>query len=122
MSNLFDPDTFTTAHARISDPVSSELTLASLGRDGSLRQLVIQAVWAWTCHDNTMSITDDDVLQWVEAHTGRRFQRNVLARTRGLLEEEGWLFRLPNVIGRTGRPTIAFGPTASTIQHMTQRS
>lgn len=95
-----------TAHARKGDPIGSHLTIASICADVSLATLIL---WAVTIHtDEGQPATDDDVIQLMEARTKRRFQRNVIARARVRLERENELVRVPPVIGRTGRPTVAY--------------
>lgn len=94
------------AFARDGDPIGSHLTVASICADTALADLI---VWACGYHNEAHApVTDDDVLALVETRTGRRFQRNVLARARGRLERDGVLERCPSVVGRTGRPTVAF--------------
>ena len=106
---MFDRHGLVTAHARLSDPVSSEYTVASIGRDTSLRRLVMNAVIE--CYEPGGCVTDDVVLTHIELRQQRRFQRNVLARTRGLLENEGWLARHGFHIRNDGRRVITFIPT-----------
>jgi hypothetical protein len=111
-------------HARMTDPVSSDLTIKSLGRDTSYSWRIFTAVMVLSerteerMYDDGISIavmrdrpvTDDDILTLME-RDGRRYQRNVIARQRGLLREAGWIRRVDDVEGRTGRPTIAHVPT-----------
>lgn len=92
--------------ARSGDPIGSHLAVASITADADLASLVLWA--AGFQNPDRTPVTDDDVLELVEARTKRRFQRNVLARARGRLERDGLLERCPSVIGRTGRPTVAF--------------
>lgn len=99
-----------TAHARRSDPVQSHAAVAGVVADTSLAGLIL---WACAYHNPEREpLTDDDVLELMEARTGRRFQRNVIARARGRLmnPEDGpnLLEQCPDVIGRTGRPTICY--------------
>lgn len=94
-ASLFDTDW---APAR--GPAQSQATLDSLGRDTSLKFRIVAAVAALG-----RPATDDDITEILELGYGRRFQRNVIARTRGLLEAAGWLQQGPDVKGRTGRPT-----------------
>jgi hypothetical protein len=95
------------AHARVTDPISSELTVASLGRDVNYRKLVVKATSTMqTMHANY--VCDDDVLACIEHITMRRHQRNVIARTRGLLEREGWIERGPMITRPDGRAVISY--------------
>lgn len=100
------------AHARRSDPISSHLTVQSLGKDTSYKHLVVLGALrleeilgtqpngdgAWT--DTQLTIT-------IEQMTRRRHQRNVIARTRGLLEIDGWFWRV-GLFDFDGRPTVHF--------------
>lgn len=130
MPPMTQPDLFTLEHtpAAARGPVQSQLTLASLGRDESLKANIARAVLAcstrryskWsheenrlvTVTDTRMPVTDDDITDRLEFVHGRRFQRNVVARTRGLMERDGWFDPVPDVQGRTGRPTHAVLPSA----------
>ena len=116
---------FSTQHtpATARGPIQSQLTLASLGRDESLKRAIAAAVvhLCWRRYtkwdiasgrlvphaDYEKPVTDDDITERLEAVHGRRFQRNVVARTRGLMEVDGWFTPVEDVIGRTGRPTHA---------------
>ena len=115
-------------HARMTDPVSSDLTVKSLGRDTGYQHRVWVAIYCLSgreelrhyddgdsiavIHDKP--VTDDDVVDFLE-RDGTRHQRNVVARTRGLLRTAGWIERVDDVIGRTGRPTIAHIPTSEGV-------
>lgn len=61
-------------------------------------------------------VTDDGITAWIEKYTQRRQQRNVIARTRGLMEKAGWFDPVPDVIGRTGRPTHAIVPSSELLR------
>lgn len=114
-------------HARMTDPVSSHLTIDSLGRDTSYNWRIFEAIIALSertefrhyddgdsiavIHDHP--VTDDDIVEWMERRYQRRFQRNVVARQRGIVHEMGWLKRVDDVIGNTGRQTIAHIPTSA---------
>lgn len=89
------------AHARRSDPLSSHLTVQSLGRDRSLKAVVVAAALELGTFNDT-ELTDK-----IEELTGRRQQRNVIARTRGLLEADGWFDRI-GMWSYLGRPTVHF--------------
>jgi hypothetical protein len=116
---LFDKHGLVTGYARVTDPVSSQLTVASLGRDTGYRMLVIDAVHRFTCA-HSCSVTDDDVVTHLEQHTRRRHQRNVIARTRGLLEQEGWLERSVMVRRPDGREVISYCLTPPALAAITK--
>lgn len=73
------------AHARRSDPVSSHLTLASLGRDDSLKARVLAAAFRLEAHSGGLPWNDTQLTEEIERHTRTRQQRNVIARTRDLM-------------------------------------
>jgi len=128
------PSIFQTEHtpATARGPIQSQLTLASLGKDHSLKANIARAVIAcshrhysrWNrdagrlvgVEDYTREVTDDDITDQLERTHGRRFQRNVVARTRGLMEVDGWFDPVPDVKGRTGRPTHAIVPSARLLE------
>jgi predicted ATPase len=99
------------AHARLSDPISSELTVASLGKDTSYKALVVAAArYIETARDVTGHLRPwNDTQLWItiEAMTRRRHQRNVISRTRGLLERDGW-FENVGLYDFDGRPLVHF--------------
>ena len=132
MTDYEQPDLFGIQHtpATARGPVQSQLTVASLGRDASLKKLIARAVLHRASHSQLrhssdgdafailydLPVTDDDITEHCERVTGRRFQRNVIARTRGLMERDGWFVPVPDVIGRTGRPTHAIIPSRRLIE------
>lgn len=96
-------------HARISDPVTSEQMQVSLGKDTGYRMLVLRATRELCDYDDGHVATDDLVLDLIEFWTKRRHQRNVIARTRGLLERDGLIRRRPDTITNTsGREVITY--------------
>lgn len=100
MNTLFDPD------ARTSDPVQSHITAASIVKDGSLKALILDAVsgrW-YKFHP----VTDDEVWERIEAYTGRRFQRNVIAKARIRMMREGLLMQVPDRILPDGTHRIQY--------------
>ena len=123
---MADPSLFDAPqpHARATDPVSSELTLRSLGRDTSYNWRIFQCiVWLseqfnasnWPVHNRP--VTDDMILDAMEQRYGRRFQRNVIARQRGIIRELGWIERVDDVISPiTNRPTVAHIPSAEGLR------
>jgi hypothetical protein len=76
------------AHARRSDPISSHLTLASLGKDTSLKARVLAA--AFRLEERHAVWNDTMLTEMVEHTTRQRQQRNVIARTRDLMTDDGW--------------------------------
>lgn len=94
-----------TPHARVSDPVQSHITVKSLDEDTSLKGLIYRAIKHLEhAHDGTIGVTDDEIWQYLEAFTGRRFQRNVIARTRGLMINDGYVFQVHDrIIGNQHR-------------------
>jgi len=79
-----------TAHARMGDPRSSEATVRSIAADRSLADLIVSAA---RC-ECPPEFDDGDLLEAIERMTGRRHQRNVIARARGLLEPGGNIVRV----------------------------
>jgi hypothetical protein len=77
------------AHARRSDPISSHLTVASLGKDTALKHLVLMAAFTLELNDITLW-NDTELTEWIERHTHKRQQRSVIARSRGLMTTDGW--------------------------------
>lgn len=107
---LFDQ---TDAHARRSDPVSSHVTNRSLGKDTSLKALIWAHTRAW-CSYHNQPMNDTLLTELLEHHTGRRFQRNVVARTRDLMTEGDdvlapW-FRKVGMADYQGRTIVHFIP------------
>ncbi len=78
-------------NARASDPQSSHEANAKIRANRGLAGMVLKAVQ--TIQDAS-GATDDAILEWIEASSGKRQQRNVIARTRGLLERDGFLVRV----------------------------
>lgn len=84
-----------TAHARHSDPLSSDITVKSIAKDTNLRARILAAALARERLFDAW--TDTELTETIEEHTGVRQQRNVIARTRGLMEKED-----PPLIERVG--------------------
>lgn len=100
------------AHARMTDPASSELAVNSIGKDLTIRQLILDAAAAFDRQDRARfrrgaEFTDTDLTDEIEAVTKRRQQRNVIARSRGLLEKEGRIERV-GMYSVNGRPYMHF--------------
>lgn len=105
--SIFDTNPSPTARG----PEQCKLTLESLSKDGLLKDRIMNAVLSFS-----HPVTDDDIVDHLERRFNQRFQRNVIARMRGLLEESGWLTQGPNVTGRSGRPTHTTGPSMKTLE------
>ena len=88
------------AHARRTDPLSSHLTLASLGRDDSLKARVLAAAFRLEERSGGRPWNDTQLTEEIERHTRTRQQRNVIARTRDLMTAELIITKLENF----GRP------------------
>lgn len=112
-----DPSLFDTveAHARLTDPASSELTLRSLGKDTSLNWRVFESIVhlsnATRERGLFRAVTDDMILTYMEGRYHRRFQRNVIARQRGIIRELGWIARAEDQPSPDGRMIVAHVPT-----------
>lgn len=82
-------------HARVSDPQSSDRTVKSIVRDTSLAAIILAFAYRLymtdTNFDYRPEFCDTELWEHAEASTGRRFQRNVLARARGRLVNDGLL-------------------------------
>lgn len=111
--------------ARRSDPVSSHITVQSLAKDGSMAALIMRTIMFQSMQagphledgmDFRHPVCDDAVWMRLEDVTGRRWQRNVIARTRGLMERDDWVERVPDIEGPRGRPVIAYVPTQKAIE------
>lgn len=101
----------TDVHARRSDPVSSHLTLASLGHDDSLKQRIVAA--AMRLEDAPVGRERapwcDNQLYREMRRAGYDGQRSVMARSRGLLEQDGWFQRVGMYTDPfNGRPAVHF--------------
>lgn len=111
-----------TAHARRSDPVSSHLTLASLGRDDSLKQRIVAAAMRLESRTPAPDVTewwapwcDNELYREMRRH-GYEGQRSVMARSRGLLEQDGWFERVGMFTDPfTNRPAVFFRLTRAAI-------
>ena len=95
----------TIPHARLSDPISSERAVAAIAANDSLKNHIMYAAKRMY----PVYFDDTDLLELVEEQTERRQQRNVIARSRGLMEREG-LFERVGLIRRIdpNRETIHF--------------
>lgn len=80
--------TMTEPRARRADPLSSHLTLASLGKDESLKARVLAAAFRLEDRHGGAPWNDTQLTEEIERHTRTRQQRNVIARTRDLMTAE----------------------------------
>lgn len=102
-----------TPHARRTDAISSHLALQALGRAQSLKTHVITAALILEDPFGTCWC-DTELTEKIEAITGKRQQRNVIARTRGLLEQDGWIEKV-GLFDYDGRPHLHFKLTSAAI-------
>ena len=89
--------------ARTSDPSSSHIANAKIAADATLAQHIEHAARSLL----PQWFDDTDLLVLVERQTGRRQQRNVIARSRGLMERDGKFERV-GLVQRSDRKTIHF--------------
>lgn len=97
------PATRSDPHARRSDPASSHVAVVAIAADAKLADQIEYA--AHRLHPTPFD--DTDLLELIEEQTGRRQQRNVIARARGLMEQEGRVVRL-GLRQRADRRTLHF--------------
>jgi len=83
--------------ARTTDPVSSHIANSKIKNNVTLADNIICAVRNIYAQTPGFGVTDDQILEFVEALTQKRQQRNVIARARGLLERDGLLERIPSI-------------------------
>lgn len=117
-TDIFDHGAGPRPHARMTDPESSHLTLESLGKDTSYNwrifDCVVRLAGVFRHGDELIyrAVTDDAILEAMERKYGRRYQRNVIARQRGIIRELGWIERVNDVESPiTGRFVVAHIPT-----------
>lgn len=101
--------------ARATDPTSSHVTVRSLAKDGSSYRMILTAVCQLHLGSTfgmtpTKLVTDDRVVQALETVMDRRFQRNVVARSRGLLEPD-YIQRVGVMPDSNGRSILHYVPT-----------
>lgn len=105
---MTSPMTSDRPHARRSDPISSHLTLASLGKDDSLKARIIAAAFRLEDRSGGAPWCDNEVYREMRQH-GYDGQRSVMARSRGLLEQDGWFVRAGMFTDPfNGRPAVHF--------------
>jgi len=84
--SLFEP---ARVHARKGDPYTSDQALKAIAKDSTLMY------WIWTVASSFRRLeqpfNDTQLTLWIENCTGKRQQRNVIARSRGMLEDAGML-------------------------------
>ena len=101
------------AHARSTDPISSHLTLASLGKDTSLASRVLAAAFRLEDRSGGAPWNDTQLTEEIERHTRTRQQRNVIARSRNLMTAE----YVPDASGERGVWTPAWFRPAGTFDY-----
>lgn len=115
--------TMTEPHARRTDPLSSHLTLASLGKDESLKARVLAAAFRLEERLDGAPWNDTQLTEEIERHTRTRQQRNVIARTRDLMTAElvgdewsvGW-FRPVGLFAWDGRDLMHYQLTDDALR------
>jgi hypothetical protein len=83
--------------ARTSDPLSSHIANRNIKNNVTLADNILCAVRNIYAQTPSVGVTDDQILEFVEALTQKRQQRNVIARARGLMERDGLLERIPSI-------------------------
>lgn len=79
---------FPPPHARKTDPFTSDQALKAIANDTTL----MANIWKFAkVYASRGPFNDSQMTQWIEVHTERRQQRNVIARSRGLLVQAGLL-------------------------------
>jgi hypothetical protein len=82
--------------ARTFDPPSSHQAVRRIRTDKGLAKLALQAIEDAYIVNGNQPVSDDDLLERAERISGVRQQRNVLAKVRGVLEENGYVQRVPS--------------------------
>jgi len=82
--------------ARTFDPPSSHKAVRQVRTDKGLAKLAYQAIRDAYAVNGNQPVSDDDLLERAERISGVRQQRNVLAKVRGVLEENGYVQRVPS--------------------------
>lgn len=98
--------------ARWTDPDGSHMTVRSLGRDDQLRRRMVVEALRLESIDGSSMWNDTQLTQALEVTHRRRYQRNVIARARGIMLAEGWFRLVGSFPDSTGRPTLHFITTA----------
>lgn len=80
-------------NARTSDPHGSHTTNARLRADRGMAKHVIETV-NYLHGVRQLPVSDDEIWYYLEDTLEIRLQRNNIARTRGLLERDGWFIRV----------------------------
>jgi len=82
--------------ARTFDPPSSHKAVRRVRTNKGLAKLALQAIEDAYIVNGNQPVSDDDLLERAERISGKRQQRNVLAKVRGVLEENGYVQRVPS--------------------------
>jgi len=92
-------------HARKGDPYTSDQALKAIAKDNTLMH------WIWVMADafrqGNVPFNDTELTILIESATGKRQQRNVIARARGLMEDAG-LLRQAGVFVYQGRELMHY--------------
>lgn len=93
------------AHARRTDPFTSDQALKAIAKDGTL----MANIWtvARMFRQDQYPFNDTQLTEWVEHLTEHRQQRSVIARSRGLMEQAG-MFRRVGVLTYEGRELVHY--------------
>lgn len=102
-----DPTLFDAAraHARRTDPFTSDQALKAIAKNDTLMGLIWQAAVVHRAAGRDWN--DTELLHWIERASCRRQQRNVIARSRGMLEDAG-MIRQTGVKVYDGRPLMHY--------------
>ena len=85
-------------NARTGDPISSHLANAALRSNNTMADWIIHAVVRLSNnepHNSPRPVGDNEIWEYIEEQSGKRQQRNNIARCRGLLERDGFFVRVP---------------------------
>lgn len=105
----------TTIHARHSDPITSHRAVTAIAADQTLATNIMAA--AHRLHQGGQDTFDDtDLLVEIEDAIGRRQQRNVIARSRGLMEADGMFVRVGERPNADRPSTLHFRLPSTCIQ------
>jgi len=85
-------------NARSSDPISSHIANAALRNNKTLADWIVLGVIRLSDRGSEaprQPVDDNQLWEFIELHTNKRQQRNNIARSRGLLERDGFFVRVP---------------------------
>jgi len=93
------------AHARRSDPYTSDQAVKAIAKNGSLMNEIHMAARRWI--NREQGFNDTELTEAIEWSTRTRQQRNVIARSRGLLVQAGILEPV-GVFSYQGQPLMHY--------------